>query len=741
MSIDQPDEQRSLVEKVRQDFHFAEQFQKPFLDKCEHYYSLYRNVSDFRTTLTQARGDDAAAVRRDGQNTFGADLFIPYAFWTVETVLPRLLSNDPTVNILPRGAKTSAENVENMKFLIDAQNERMKLGLRLHPIAKNGLLYGLGVGKVFWNLDKRTGQRLTQTELGGWVPEEGEEIRYDDPMVEAVAPWDFLWDPYASSLDDCEFVIQRSWRSFAYVKRMVEQEVWDLVTPDQLSDLESLGPVSRYEEVRFDHTLPDGMKPSESRGLHEVWEWHNGGKVCTVLDGTVAVKSRPNYWHGELPFATYRPTVLSHEFVGIGEIEPIEDLQHEMNTLRAQRRDNATLVLQKVIAYAEGIIDPDDIRIQPGGLIPLPGDPRELLMPIEFGTIPNSGYQEADEIRSDIERTSGLSDSVVGKESRGDTTATEVQLVQSAANVRIQQKTKLLEVETITRIGNHEIALNQQKVVTEKDVRVVEPPKPGTLGPRWSWRTLGPGELAGQMECVAPGGATAPDNVPQMRNDVTLWQSQMENPHLDQRQVTRKIIENLGEDPDVYMGPNIVPLPFLEHLAGSGVPPQLLQEAMQVAEAQPAAGDAPPALPPPEQPPAEPDPAQLAIAQSMQENTQAMRELIGVMAGQGPPQLNVAPAPVNVAPPVVNVNTASDEERAAEAEAEQARHAELLAAVGSVGEQMANVQPPVVNVPEIPPPTVQLPEEDRPRGFNVYDKKGNLIRRIEVDDNELEETQ
>jgi hypothetical protein len=46
-----------------------------------------------------------------------------------------------------------------------------------------------------------------------------------------------------------------------------------------------------------------------------------------------------------LPFQVYRPTPLQKQMVGIGDLEPLEHLQRELDTLRSQRRDAATMAL------------------------------------------------------------------------------------------------------------------------------------------------------------------------------------------------------------------------------------------------------------------------------------------------------------------------------------------------------------------------------------------------------------
>jgi hypothetical protein len=132
-------------------------------------------------------------------------------------------------------------------------------------------------------------------------------------------------------------------------------------------------------------------------------------------------------------------------------------LQYELNTLRSQRRDAATITLQKPIAYSNGMADPDDIVLGPGVSFPVQGDPRAVIFPIDIGEIPGSSYQEEAVLQQDMERTSGMSDAVMGGSgdgTAGTDTATGIQLIQQAANVRIRLKTKNLEREMIRPAGD-----------------------------------------------------------------------------------------------------------------------------------------------------------------------------------------------------------------------------------------------------------------------------------------------
>jgi hypothetical protein len=105
-----------------------------------------------------------------------------------------------------------------------------------------------------------------------------------------------------------------------------------------------------------------------------------------------------------------------------------------------------------------------------------------------------------------------------------------------------------LELETVTRATTQQIALNQQKIVSEKDVRVPYEPEPGETDPKlWRFIKLSPAELAGQMSFVVDGGAMAPKNPAQESNlGLNTWNALQGNPLVDQSWLARHFMESQG---------------------------------------------------------------------------------------------------------------------------------------------------------------------------------------------------
>src|SRR5688572_11694287 len=98
---EQPDSDKALVELVRRQYELAKPFHDRWRENAEKRYALYRSYKQFRGTynkLSPPDKDDWWAALR---SNFGTDLFIPYGFATVETIVPRMLAQPPRMLVQP----------------------------------------------------------------------------------------------------------------------------------------------------------------------------------------------------------------------------------------------------------------------------------------------------------------------------------------------------------------------------------------------------------------------------------------------------------------------------------------------------------------------------------------------------------------------------------------------------------------------------------------------------------------
>jgi hypothetical protein len=623
-----PPEARDLAKKVCEAFELAKDRHEQSRRKWDRYYRLYRSYKDLKRTHADSRNRDVDSILRDAQHGFGADLFIPYVFSVIETTLPRMMSQNPRMLITPApvsdlgAARRIEENIENMKLLIDRQQNKIGYNLVAQDVGKSGLTLGIGVQKTGWDKRYRDGRVVrepTVAEEGvdwviGGVDAQGQpsqKLVYEGPVAEWVDPYDFIWDPRGWHLNralggHCRWVIFRSWCDNNELKQRIETGQWELPEGVELEDATSLGGGDARDEIWRDRMAAQGFSNVDTAAdhLHEVWEYHDGDEVTTLLDRALPVMHGNNpHWHGEIPGQIYRPTRVPGEMLGIGEPEAIEDLQEEMNIMRGQRRDNAAIVLQRPFAYFEGLVDVADFEWGAGVGLPVDGDPSQLLHFFPVQDIPHSSYQEEANLQRDIERVTGIDDTVSGSEGGGgaSATATGVQLVQAAAGIRIQNKTKLFEQECVKPAAGQFLMLNQQRILSTS--YIPGPPKPGEAHRSWSWYEIGPAGLAGDMEIEPDGGSMAPpSHVEKVERSTRLWETFGQDPYVDPMWIREETLEGFGVenprkhliDPMGQIDPEALSMALEGVAADLGMDPaalmplvdQRLEEAKQLQEAQ-----------------------------------------------------------------------------------------------------------------------------------------------------------
>lgn len=538
-----------------------------YVTKWDEAYNLYRNHKALRGYVYSANPADRDDAYREALREWGgADLAIPMIFSTIETIVPRLLSSNPTMTVKPRNAEAVAAT-RPLKELLEQQQLDIDYDLKLEPTIRRALKYGLGVQKTFWETKRRKVVSTSPRRIRrGMKVDERLVTTFDGPQVESVDIWDFFWDPPATSVETARWLIHRTWRDLAYIEDRIRAGDWFSEDGEPLDDAAR---ASIIEAIKGS-TAPEDQSTTRRRDInfgdpdkragrnYEILEYHDRSKVYTIINRVYVAQHDINpFFHRDLPFQICRPTVDEDEFVGISEIEPVKHLQLELNTLRSQRRDNAAYVLDRIMFYADGMVDIDAAKQRgPGAWIPTVSDPRESLFPLPVEDLPSSSYREGDEIRGDFDRTTGIDDSVAGGGAAGDT-ATGTELIQQAANVRIVGKGRKVAAETVRPAARQFHELNQQFFFKdqerEKTVRVDDP----QTEDGFRFETLTRAILDADVDVIPDAGSMEPENKVQKRNDaLTLYNQLNQNPAVDPRQVVRHLLtEHDIADVDGWLAP------------------------------------------------------------------------------------------------------------------------------------------------------------------------------------------
>lgn len=576
--------ERGVFEDVHGKFRRAEDRQKAvFWPKWDHYDTLYHGYARFKDAVRSTAPNDQDTVFQDARGEFGRELHIPFTFAVIELLHARSFATPPSIRLKPRNP-AALEHRGTITAHLQDQLERAKAELAFQTIGKSGQMYGLGVGKTLWDERTRMVREVSRGETAPFtVGQREERVVFNGPRVGAIDVRDFFWDEFAFDFDSLRWGVHRVWQSTNYVLARLgwapdgsrigdAPAAWDSETAQALtpSDIRNSSSTESYSDAHASRIRAQGYSEAkvDDADVHEILEFHDGENVIVLLDRKwpVAIKSNPR-WHGGLPFFGYRPIEVLHSIVGKGSVEPIEDLQHEVDMMRTDRRWNAIMKLHQAYAYRIGTVDPTQVKIGPGTLVGVNGDPNNLLAPLTVGDVPNSSYQEEELLVQNIMQAAGASDpaEAVG----GQETATGVMAVQQAQAVRVSMAIRRAELELVQPVAQDFADLNRQHLVEAQMVPV--PPTAEQPDPQFA--QLGPDQYQEADFDVQIAGGLRPDNAAQDRADAQQLLNAL--PVLqgiaDPRQVALRFFELQGEQqPERLLTP-----------PGPQVPPETLDIAVQ----------------------------------------------------------------------------------------------------------------------------------------------------------------
>lgn len=506
-------------------------WREPYKQKWDRYYGIYRSHLEDRNYPWQA------------------NIFVPYAFSTVETIVPRLVSSKPQIDILPR-EKGDEIYAEVQAKLIDYQWDQMGMDEMMPDVIRQALIYGTSILKVTW--ERKEADVSTTVELDPEYPELGDEevttkeVVINRPKVEMVDLYDFMWDPMGYSIKTCSWVAHRTRRSYKYLLEMQKAGIYKNVTllKDQANKVYQ--PESDFDARHNATGMPDPEQygsGSDNEDNIEIIEYYEDDKIITLANRSIVIREEKQnpFNHGKKPFVRIVDQSVPKEFCGIGEIEPIETLQYELNDMRNQRMDNAVMVLNRMWKVKNGAgVDEDELISDVGGIVHT--DDMEGLEPIIQQDLPNSSYKEETLIKADIQQTTGITDYTKGvaSDALANETATGISLLQEAGNSRL--RLKMLNVEyAIKEIGEFMVSLNKQFIDEDTVIRIT-----GDDG--IDWATIKPSEVRENFDVTAQAGSRLEENDAIKRKQaLEMYQLFAGDPDINQIELKRRVFQSRNE--------------------------------------------------------------------------------------------------------------------------------------------------------------------------------------------------
>ena len=267
------------------------------------------------------------------------------------------------------------------KTIHDQLTDTNAVNVMRNSVFESALL-GTGVVKGPFNFYKRVHK---------WERDEnGERVYNPDektvPRIEMVSVWDFHPDPSATSIDDCEYVIQRHRMNRQQLRALIKRPHFN---SEAIEECLAKGP--NYEDKYYEDTIrEDETEPYYQGNRYEVLEYwgvldskmaYEAGlpeademsefdelQVNVWVCGTMVIRCVLNpFTPARIPFQVFPYEVNPYQLWGVGVAENMEDAQKLMNGHVRMAIDNLALAGNLVFDVDEASLVPgQNMDIFPG---------------------------------------------------------------------------------------------------------------------------------------------------------------------------------------------------------------------------------------------------------------------------------------------------------------------------------------------------------------------------------------
>lgn len=454
-------------------------WRRPYETLWDEIYRLYMSLQSSQKTPTRAK------------------VFVPVTFQVIENAVAKfialLFNNEEFFEVVPTNPKDHPQAEVITKILV-YQLGKANFFLKFIDFVKQLLLYGTSYFKIYWKVKRQWvwtrepirapitvfGFSLGMNRIVGWSEKKEYKVVERRPEIDVLDVMDVYPEPGSQKDQDGRGVFLRSYLSLDEIKSLGKGKypVYSNTEDRRLTETDGQESLlnSRYATRGTSDAKYNGDKGKveilEFWGCYDLDE--DGIKeevLITLANRTVLLRAVPNpFHHQKRPLVKAALFPVPMEWFGIGMVEPIIPLQHELNTLRSQRLHNINLSLNrmwKVNSLAD--VDVDTLVSSPNGIVLT--DDMGAVEPLLTTDSTGGAFQESEIVKSDIENVT-VPRSVQGipESGRLGRTARGAQLIISQALEKFGLSAKLVE-DAIKKVLRMMHQLNLQFIDSEDVAR------------------------------------------------------------------------------------------------------------------------------------------------------------------------------------------------------------------------------------------------------------------------------
>lgn len=403
----------------------------------EHYESKYQEKFKEYYRLWRGQWDASDKTRKSERSRIIAPALQQAVESNVAELEEATFGRGRWFDIKDDYADEQKQDIEQFKRLIEEEFEKNGIRKAIGETLINAAVFGTGIAEVVLGGRK---DAVVKTEPKSETEEYvGVEVE-DRVTVELhpILPQNFLIDPVATCINTASGVATERYVPIHQIHQLQEAGVYrDVLIGDSATDTDLEADQSFVYETqdkvllrKFWGLIPSDLLKECEHFDGEVSEGYYTEAVIVMADNVLLKCSENKFMMQDRPIIAFPWDVVPGRFWGRGVCEKGFNSQKALDAEIRARIDALALTIHPMMGVnANKVIRGYKPTIQPGGKFLTNGDPREALMPMNFGQVSQITFAQAAALQDMVQQSTGAIDSAgISGQVNGEATAAGISM-------------------------------------------------------------------------------------------------------------------------------------------------------------------------------------------------------------------------------------------------------------------------------------------------------------------------
>jgi hypothetical protein len=458
--------------------------------------------------------------------------------WTLPALMKMFTASEDIITL--QGVTVEDDKpAETMQKLINYQlTKKNPIFQILYTWFKDALITNLGIVKCYWDREEKVVKQqqqiaLSEDALAQFQQQYGDKMKIieavpdlatgiitvtfeapkiikNQPVIENILASEFRYSSDANNLDNADFVAHRKIVSIDYLRKKAKEGLYDKQAVKEVADKAKEPDYTTLDYENNPHLDERKQQTDRGRVKTEIYECYvkmalkddpeeELENYIITMCQDIILRIEPNHY-GRHPFFAISPSIDPHQvYPKHGFVDSVAPLQHLKTAMIKQLAHNVAISNNPQLAInANMLVDINDV-LESRQLIRTNGAINEAIQAVARPQLQPWTFNMLEYIDQQRASRTGITPYNQGVDSNSmNKTATGVNLIQQAANQRIELIGRMFNETGLIPLFRFLVELNQKFIDEETVIRLTN-----------EQLTIRPDDLNGDFDLIANGGMGA----------------------------------------------------------------------------------------------------------------------------------------------------------------------------------------------------------------------------------------